>query len=380
MFRNANRPYAARMALPPALAPRRDDVLLAAALTGISQVEVWGYGVAGGGPAAALGLGLAGAAMLARSLQPVIALGLVALGLTLCAQFAGEPFSATAVLTFTVAMFSVGAMRGRRLSLATLLVALAVCPLSIDDLTLNNFLAVALSSIVTPWLLGLLWLRHRAARDEQRRREEAAQQAVAAERLRLAQELHDVVSHNVGMIAVQAGAADVLLDKDPAASRTSLHSIEEGARATLLELRRLLGLLRDDDPEPRAPAASLAGLPELVAPLTRAGVQVDVRADGEAVPLRADVEMVAYRVVQESLTNVVAHAGPCRVAVTLRYGPDALDLEVTDDGTARPGSRRGGYGLTGVRERVEALGGTVTAGPRAEGGFTVHALLPLAAR
>ena len=336
--------------------------------------------MAGGGLAAALTLGLAGAAMLARSRQPVIALGLVTLGLTLCAQFAGEPFSATSILTFTIAMFSVGAMSRRWLSLATLLVAVALSPFAIDDLTLNNFLAITLSSIVTPWLLGLLWLRHRGARDEQRRRQEAARQAVAAERLRLAQELHDVVSHNVGMIAVQAGAADVLLDKDPAASRTSLHSIEEGARATLLELRRLLGLLREDDPEPRTPAASLGRLAELVEPLTRAGVRVDVRADGDPVPLRADVEMVAYRVVQESLTNVVAHAGPCRVAVTLRYRPEALDVEVSDDGHARPGSRRGGYGLTGLRERVEALGGTVTAGPRAEGGFRVHALLPLAAR
>jgi signal transduction histidine kinase len=372
-------PYAARMALPPALVPRRDDVLLAAALVAISQVEVWGYGAAGGGLPGALTLGLAAAAMLVRSRQPVIALVLVTLGLTLCARFAGEPVSATSFLTFVIAMFSVGAMPRRWLSVATLLVAVVLSAFAIDDLTLNNFLGITLSSIVTPWLLGLLWLRHRATRDEHRRREEAAREAVAAERLRLAQELHDVVSHNVGMIAVQAGAADVLLDKDPAASRTSLHSIEEGARATLLELRRLLGLLRDDDPEPRAPAASLGRLSELVEPLTRAGVQVDVRADGDPLPLRADVEIVAYRVVQESLTNVVAHAGPCRVTVTLRYEPDALAVEVSDDGTARPDSRRGGYGLTGLRERVEGLGGTVTAGPRAEGGFRVHALLPLAA-
>jgi signal transduction histidine kinase len=368
------------MVLPSALVPRRDDVLLAVALVAISQVEVWGYGAAGGGFRGALTLGLAGLAMLLRGRYPVITLGLVTLGLTLCAEFAGEPVSATSFLAFVIAMFSVGAMPRLWMSVATLLVAVGLSPFGIDDLTLNNFLGVTLSSIVTPWLLGLLWLRHRAARDEYRRREEAARQAVAAERLRLAQELHDVVSHNVGMIAVQAGAADVLLDKDPAASRTSLHSIEEGARATLLELRRLLGLLRDDDPEPRAPGISLSRLGQLVEPLTSAGVQVDVRADGDPVPLRADVEVVAYRVVQESLTNVVAHAGPCRVAVALRYQPDALEVEVSDDGTARPGSRRGGYGLTGLRERVEALGGTVTAGPRAEGGFRVHALLPLAAR
>jgi signal transduction histidine kinase len=182
------------------------------------------------------------------------------------------------------------------------------------------------------------------------------------------------------MIAVQAGAADVLLDKDPAASRTALRAIEDGARATLLELRRLLGLLRTDDPEPRTARSTLAGLPALIEPLERAGVQVSLAASGDPVPLRPEVEVAAYRVVQESLTNVVAHAGPCRVQVTVRYGPEELDVEVSDDGAAQPGSGRGGYGLTGIRERVAALGGSVDAGPRTDGGFTVHALLPLGAR
>jgi signal transduction histidine kinase len=368
------------MASRAALLPRRNDVVLAGVLVGISQLEVWGYGAAGGSLAAALSLGLCGAAMLLRSRLPVVTVVLVAAGLTLCAKFAGEPFSATSVLTFTIAMFSVGAMPRRSLSVATLLVALAISPFAIDDLTLNNYLGVSLASIGTPWLLGLLWLRHRQARDEERRRQEAAAEAVAAERLRLAQELHDVVSHNVGMIAVQAGAADVLLDKDPDASRTALRAIEDGARGTLLELRRMLGLLRSDDPDPRATRTSLAGLPSLFEPLERAGVQVNLSASGEPVPLRPEVEIAAYRVVQESLTNVVAHAGPCRVQVTVRYRPEELDVEVSDDGAGQPGTGRGGYGLTGIRERVAALGGSVNAGPRTDGGFTVRALLPLGAR
>jgi signal transduction histidine kinase len=98
------------------------------------------------------------------------------------------------------------------------------------------------------------------------------------------------------------------------------------------------------------------------------------------VPLRPEVEVAAYRVVQESLTNVVAHAGPCRVQVTVAYGPEELDVDVSDDGVAQPGSQDGGYGLTGIRERVAALGGSVSAGPRTDGGFTVHALLPLGTR
>ena len=130
------------------------------------------------------------------------------------------------MIAFVVGFFSIGAMSERRRSTVALVIALAVAVFPVDPLTLNNYLAIALSSIVLPWLLGLLWLRRRTAQtDERRRRREAAESAVAVERLRLAQELHDTVSHNVGMIAVQAGAADILLDKGPAASRESLQAM-----------------------------------------------------------------------------------------------------------------------------------------------------------
>lgn len=361
------------------LVPRRNDVLLAVGLVAVSQLEVWGYGAAGGTRAAALTLGLAAAALMMRGRHPVVTAAIVALGLTLCGRYAGEPFSATSVLTFTIAFFSVGAMPQRRASLCALLVALALSVFAVKPLTINNYLAVSLSSIVVPWLLGLLWLRYRTSREEEHRRREATEQAVAAERLRLAQDLHDAVSHNVGMIAVQAGAADVLLDKDPARSRESLQAIEEGARQTLVELRRLLGLLREDDPDPLT-RTTLAELPQLIEPIGEAGVKVTFQASGDPVPLSREVEVTAYRLIQEALTNVVAHAGPCQVQVTLSYTPDSLGVEVVDDGTPRTGSSRGGYGLSGIRERVTALGGTVTAGPRAGGGFTVTALLPQVAR
>lgn len=368
------------MDVPVWLVPKRRDVSLAAVLLAVSQVEVWGYGVAGGSLAASLTLGLAAAALVWRGSHPVLTTAIVSLGLALCARFAGEPFSATSVLTFTIAFFSVGAMPQRRTSLVALVVALVLSLFAVHPLTVNNFLAITLSSIGVPWLLGLLWLRRSTARDEEQQRRRAAEHAVAAERLRLAQDLHDVVSHNVGMIAVQAGAADVLLEKDPAGSRESLQAIENGARETLLELRRLLGLLREDDPEPLTRRTTLTELPCLTEPLGRAGVEVSLQASGEPVPLTRDVEVAAYRLVQEALTNVVAHAGRCRVEVTLRYSPDSLGVDVVDDGTARAGSSRGGYGLTGIRERVAALGGTVTAGPQSSGGFAVRALFPLAAR
>ena len=368
------------MSVPGGLVPRRNDVLLAAGLVGVSQVEVWGYGAAGGSPAAALTLGLAAAALAYRGRHPVLSTAVVALGLVLCSRFAGEPFSATSVLTFTIGFFSIGAMPQRRLSVAALLVGSALSGFAVQPLTLNDYLAITLSSIGLPWLLGLLWLRRRSGRQQLDARREAAADAVAAERLRLAQDLHDVVSHNVGMIAVQAGAADVLLEKDPQRSRESLHAIEDGARATLLELRRLLGLLRQDDPDPRTRPTTLAELPLLVEPVGRTGVDVTLETRGNPAPLSHEVEVTAYRIVQEALTNVVAHAGPCRAVVTLSYSADDLGVEVTDDGAAHGGSAGGGYGLTGIRERVASLGGTVTAGPRAGGGFAVRALLPRTAR
>jgi signal transduction histidine kinase len=377
MPRGRDRPYAAGMAWPDLPAPRY-DLVLASALLGISQVEVWRYGAAGGSLAAALTLGLAAAALIVRRTQPIVTLTLVAAGLALCAGYAGEPFSATSVLTFTIAVYSVGAMPQRGPSIAALVVALVLSPFAVEDLTLNNYLGIALSSIATPWLLGLLSLRRGLAREEAHRRQQAAEQAVAAERLRLAQELHDTVSHNVGMIAVQAGAADVLLDKDPRRSRESLHAIEAGARSTLMELRRLLGLLRDDDPEPLDSRPTLAGLPQLIESVGRAGLTVALETDGKPVSISPEVEVTAYRIVQEALTNVVAHAGTCSVKVALRYSGNGLDVEITDDGAARPGTSRGGFGLAGISERVAAVGGTVTAGPRSDGGFVVRALLPVA--
>jgi signal transduction histidine kinase len=359
------------------LVPRRDDLLLAGALVAISQVEVWGYGAAGGSPAAAACLGAAGGALVLRGRHPVLVTSLVATCLALCDRLAGEPFSATSVLTFTIGFASTGAMPQRRWSWAVLLAGLALSPLAVRPLTLNDWLGISLFSIAVPWLVGRLWARRREALDESRRRDEAAAEAVAAERLRLARELHDVVSHNVGMIAVQAGAADITLDRDPARSRESLRAIESGARSTLQELRRMLGLLRADDPDPLAAPATRAALPRLLDPVQRAGVEVTLQVGGCPVAVGPDVEVAAYRLVQEALTNAVAHAGPCRVEVRLDWSADRLTVDVSDDGRPTPGTSGSGYGLTGIRERVTTLGGSVSAGPRAGGGFAVRAVLPV---
>jgi signal transduction histidine kinase len=345
----------------------------------LSQAEVWAYGAGGGGAAAAFGLGLAASAMTLRTTAPPLAVAVVALGLGETARYGDQPFSITSVLTFLIGFFSVGAMRNRRVSSVALVLALVLAAPATTPFTLNNYLGIALSSIVVPWLLGLLWLQRRGRRADRARQRRANAEAIAQGRLRLARELHDVVSHNVGMIAVQAGAADVLLEDDPALSRESLRAIENGARETLLELRRLLGLLREDDPDPRMRQSGLSALARFVGPMSAAGVQVRLSTTGDACHLGHEVELAAYRIVQEALTNAMAHAAPCRVDLGLRYRPGQLDIEIVDDGQARSGTTGAGYGLVGLRERVTALGGNFEAGPRPDGGFRVRALLPTGA-
>jgi signal transduction histidine kinase len=359
------------------LVPPRGDRWLAGCLVALSQVEVWRYGVAGGSTAAAATLGAAGLVVAWRTRFPVWTAVLVAASLTACGSFAGEPVSATSVAAMTVSFFSVGAMANRRRSVSTLVGAMLLGLMMTQPLSINDYLAITLTSFVVPWLVGLLWLRHRSAATDEREQAMNTQRAVEAERLKLARDLHDVVSHNVGMIAVQAGAADVFLDKDPAATRESLRAIEGGARNTLLELRRLLGLLRDGDPEPQTHGLSLADLDSVVDAADQAGIRVELSAEGRPARLGSTVEVTAYRIIQEALTNVVAHAGPCRVEVVLRYDDDVLDLDITDDGAGREGTSHGRFGLLGLQERAALLGGSLDAGPRSGGGFRVHAVLPL---
>ena len=242
-------------------------------------------------------------------------------------------------------------------------------------------LAIAIA-LTLPWLVGVVYRRHRDARtyEEHARRLELERQAVAGEeRARLARELHDIVSHNVGMIAVQATAGDVVFDDDPAQARAALRAIEDGARDALVELRRLLGLLRDGDGAVVAPQPSLAALAELVDGVRACGIDVVLDVDGTPRPIAAALELSAYRVMQEALTNVLKHAGATRAWATLRWLPDVLEVEVTDDGAGGAGANSGGHGLAGIRERVSLLGGELETGTRADGGFSVRARFPLVA-
>ncbi|MEO3784089.1 histidine kinase [Actinocorallia sp. B10E7] len=272
----------------------------------------------------------------------------------------------------------------RRTSLAALAMVLLAqvtcCTLVITPVALPSTLGLLVLASVVAWLIGgsIRQSRLHAAQLA----EQTAAQAVIAERLRIARELHDMVAHSIGIIAIQAGVGSRVIDTQPAEARNALSAIEATSRETLSGLRRMLGALRRTDPSnpaaPRGPAPGLADLDQLVRTTGDAGVRVDMRWRGERRPLPAEVDLSAFRIVQEAVTNVVRHAGTGHCRVSIGYQEEELVVEVVDDGAGSdPVDAGTGYGLVGMRERVGLLNGSLTAGPRSEGGFRVEARLPL---
>ena len=212
----------------------------------------------------------------------------------------------------------------------------------------------------------------------QKARDELAESAVREERVRIARELHDVVAHSLSMISVQSTAAAHVIDDRPAEARRALAAIADASHSALDEMRRLLGVLRDDDYDAsRVPAPGLAELEPLLAQVRAAGPRVETETKGEPVDLAPGLDLTAYRIVQESLTNVVKHAEADRVTLTVTYAPEDLVIEVVDDGRAAPTNGRRGLGIEGMRERVAMFGGALEAGPLPSGGYRVEARLPL---
>lgn len=218
------------------------------------------------------------------------------------------------------------------------------------------------------------------ATDAERTREEEARRRAGEERMRIARELHDVLAHNISMINVQAGVAVHLLDRQPEQARTALIAINDASKEALRELRATLGVLRGvDEADPRAPAPGLARLDDVVASASAAGLEVKVATTGDQRPLPPAADLAAYRIIQESLTNVARHARAHEVTISIDYGAREVTITVDDDGDGlAPGNAlRAGNGLTGMRERASAAGGQLEAGPRPEGGFRIRARLPM---
>ncbi|MEV5143649.1 sensor histidine kinase [Streptomyces sp. NPDC052727] len=303
------------------------------------------------------------------------------------------------VITYTVA--TVGARWASRLALAVSLCAATAAQIRwpVEDTGFLGQAAIAVFQTVPfalAWVLGdsirtrrayFAQLEERAARLE-KEREAQAKVAVAAERARIARELHDVVAHNVSVMVVQADGAAYVLDAAPDQARKALETISSTGRQALAEMRRLLGVLRTGEHQESGeyvPQPDVEQIDDLIEQCRSSGLPVDFKVEGTPRPLPSGVELTAYRIVQEALTNTRKHGGPdAGASVRLVYFDDGLGLLVEDDGKGVPhelyeegGADGQGHGLIGMRERVGMVGGTLDAGPRPGGGFRISALLPL---
>jgi signal transduction histidine kinase len=372
---------------------QRGDVLLALGVTVFAQLDLWlnieqatQYG---SNLANALTTFVATSALVVRRAAPLVTVCVVAAAAAvpdlvspLTIQLWGD------FVPLLIAAYTVARHTPRKRAFAGLMAAAA----ALVVVELRVPVAGTVSNIPFIWvpfgvvavagrILRARDLAHAAVRTHAQRleseRDETVRAAVLEERARIARELHDIVGHSVSVMVVQAGAAEDLLDRDPQRARTPLRSVQETGGHAIGELRRMLGLLRDGNSEPAlAPQPGTAQLDELVEQMAEVGLPVELRVEGTPRPLSPGVELAAFRVVQEALTNTLKHAGPATSTVVLRYGDDALDLEVLDDGNSTR-SNGAGHGLIGMRERVAIYDGRIEAGPRAEGGFAVRVHLPV---
>lgn len=373
------------------------DAALAGVLFVAGQIEAWG-GLRVGGDGArlhhssalqALVALLATVPLVARRRAPVsVALVVaIALAVQVLAVVRGVSFLAgllpLAVMVYSVAAY--GAPRCRSIGLAALLAAAVLASVRVPEMHRTGEILFSIFALTSTWLLGDAARRHRGHADrhaaEARRladeRDAWRAGAVAEERSRIARELHDVVAHSVSLMGVQAGAARIQLDTDKERAREALLAIETTARDAVQELRRLLDILREHpDGGSLTPQPGMAEIRELVAQVRAAGQPVTLKVEGTEVPVPPGVALAAYRIVQEALTNTIKHARARHAEVRIAYAAQALELMIVDDGAAAASGTPGGHGLIGLHERAALYGGSLEAGPRGNGGFSVRARLP----
>lgn len=301
------------------------------------------------------------------------------------------PFMTSVFVLGMVVAFLLGNVQDglkRRIGLAVVLAGAAIVVYNVPG-------HPATQLVFIPILFGICWLagsvvRQRAEQAEaavvrasqaEQERDSAARVAVAEERARIARELHDIVAHAVSVMVLQVGAVRHKLPDDLAEDRDALRNVEGAGRSALTEMRRLLAVMRRDGDRPElTPQPGLDRLDSLVAEIDRAGLPVDLHVDGEPFALPPGIDLSAYRIVQEGLTNALKHAGASHAEVTVRYAPDEVSIEVRDDGAGAGAATNGarGHGLIGIGERVKLYGGEMAAGPANGGGFLLSTRLPLA--
>jgi len=358
-----------------------------------------------GGPISFVSIALIAAQSVALTFRrrwPVAVYSIVGLATTLYAWI-GNPWGSVAGLGVLLAIYTVAAHRplreavvaggiyvvGMSLSLLGFAVRDPVSPPAFVADFFVNLLALALA-----WTVGVTIRTRRAyvaalearAALLEREREENARLAVALERGRIARELHDVVAHNVSVVAVQAAAAERLVDDQPEAAKGARRNVAQVGRDALAEMRRVVEVLREDEPAVALdPQPGIAELRALIGRMEDAGLVVELSIQGEERAVPASAALSVYRIVQEALTNTLRHAGPARARVIVRYLPDVLEVQVSDNGgdgrpaeVPAPATEGGGHGLIGMRERVALFGGELSAGPRPEGGYAVVARIPTA--
>jgi signal transduction histidine kinase len=323
-----------------------------------------------------------------RRTFPLSALAIILLAAVLQGVLAAPPESIAVLVAWVVAIYSVARYTPMPRALLGLAAAAAAGTLLVvlgPGGTLTDYLSALFVPTVPPFLAGALRARHvqtleleHLARRLAAERDEQTRAALAEERARIARELHDVVAHSVSTMVVQAQAGDSLLDGEPGRAREALHAIEDSGRQALVELRRLLGLLRERPETPnRSPQPGLRDLDGLLRGVTLAGLAVELDVVGDPVELPPGLDLATFRIVQEALTNSLKHASAAHAKVSIRYGIDDLWLEITDDGRAGSEGNGDGHGLVGMRERATLYGGELQTNRSPQGGFVVEARFPL---
>jgi signal transduction histidine kinase len=373
---------------PRVLVLARDYVFEALALVAVvlTQIEIWRSLDENHLRLAAIALFTAGSLLLRRSAPFAVPIAVAAGAIAFTLLDASAAYDTESMfLVLILAAWVAGSLPDVRravIALGALLASSWLVFLRAEDVPATELIWVSIP-ICGTFVLSAAASRHseraRLAEERARRMEQEARQAVEEERGRITRELHDVLAHSVSVMTVQASAVRRLLKPEQEREREALMTVEETGRQALAEMRRLLGIMRTESERPAlAPQPGLGTLPQLVEQVRQSGLPVELTVEGTPVKLPAGVDLSAYRIVQEALTNTLRHAGPAHAWVAVRYEGEDVEIEVANDGVSDSVNDGGGHGLVGMRERVALCGGELRSGPRPGGGFKISARLPVA--